>query len=1105
MYGYGMGHGVGSDIGASGAGSGARQESAGDSSESSNSSNASIAAKEKYQDQYQSVIDQQSGAIDFQNLATVFSALQQAVRDKNNHLPAGKTRDKLCALLQEAQEFAETTTTSSAKDGLHIADYFRKAADLAFSWQSEPGDTFGALFKKLKNHHISHSAPELMDRAATRQKEAQLGKRGVYFDKLIPGAAHIREKGVGLRVGLGSWLAGVGVSLGLRKQKLLLVDNDLDVDAITRTYSSGGLYAKLKGVFGFSTSAEVVKGHYSEAEKVEDIYKIERNRQNNADKGRWTKRSASKLARNLRAASANVSNFFRKLLGYSVLDKESPSFLSDEKIAKGAFNQTQMRLIAQEISPELGALIAQHYPSAIDLARSGGRKQLPRNPIQKAIPVSLPVAASRPNSAKPVDYAWMEKRLNAGASMGLMPDQALGMGMGFAGIGASANTQWVSRQNELELMNSSHGFLNPQNSKDIGRSIQLIHEVVNGLPQQKNNPFLFFLRNLKHDFALAGIGETVVARDGIKGRFDHLSQALMQMRGQYLDFCEHALQVLPADDKGLSTKLQARMRANRIASAKFINDLVWGGAYQADAIEKNPKEFIARSCDAMSFALGHLGVDLAWTKQYASKLGVHLDGLADAADKQFRFTQETFDRAFLPIKDEDRHRYGVIHSPTPASKQVLSANVSFSTGLGLDPLGLSGAGVNLPLIGGTAVQGSVTWSKVPEHPNQVRIGEYLDLNLNVTSGLLTGDLVQVVVKKALNKLLESKKFSAEERRSILQSFDKDFKLTPYLLSELTASKGSMVEITLRKSPNDERGGNSGWRLMYGRVSNTKSNNIGLSAPLAEGTGVDLGISVAASQFHQAPLLEIKGNDFGYHVLQISRLTGVLGQPEPGVIENAQQRNQRYAKNLSEHLRDSFERFEGNGILDTISDYVNFVQQTEKSGRSEFQRFAQPEFARYAAPLDDAERFAPGIAAHNKAGRCDLSGLEAHFKNNYSAPQLAEQIKQFQQAKTPAEKKALLLQVNPKTNESLLDAYIKIMTTHKAFLGAKLMNNHCEPNVFGLRPPVQQALTRSAAPAALRSQQQQVTQGLNHRLSNRAPSAHPVHALTRAAGHSPMRA
>lgn len=1018
---------------------------------------------------------------DPQDLRIDTDVLMYLARELANALPA--TRDKVALeykdrlnavfmkLFTDAHAARGVPHSPAAEAALALAarDGFAEAAKLARKLaKTFDGGNHGAcdaarcsalaeLCVALKRAHLAAGARHILD-AFVQREAAKLSEVVPGFVQKRSGSQLSKSKGISafLRIGpVGSVLAGGGVS----KTGRIRLDDDLDFDRLTEWRAHLGLGWKI----GIGSSIAFIKkalvsgklggglgSGYRKSASFVNLLKSDTVREADnafARSAAPARRGRDAALRKLEQAAAAPARTYHR-------SHDIPFYLSQEKVAKGAFNRDLMLLFAQKVDGaadgRLAKLIGRAFPGhdendvdgkpvspmtyvpVNDTGGTTGRHGRERLPF-KAVNMEFS-ATAHSKSRLPFGYRWRAGAVLAG--------------------------EW--RKLGLEKLHPSHVLLDAAYNKNIGQSLRMLRELENA-PGYAARLHLYREGNRlvssdsEGDKTQSGWPAAFLDTHGCTDRAARLrmiEEACARLAEKYRRLVAAAGTLNAArnhlgGDRNFDAELKARMQS----SFDMINNEIWGGGYVPEGgwrkSNRRPDlsdreevvRLLAGSYDAVSLALGAAGAHLTMLKlAMADGGGPRSEKEAQrlaAADYAYRNTRELLDAVDLPVSHERLFRQSAIVLSSSSRKAEVKGSMGATGGFkanvpeaALNAIGMDGdESVNVTVsnsAGSVGVDVSVSYQDTT-HPNPGREGKFIDITAKAGAGFPIASIVQNAatvfrrMEKASGRGAGRGTTLPEDAAQPPQAgFDVRKLIADIKSVGMESSLCADVSIRLHAFPQEEKkgqGAGSGYRmnLQYVRFARGTHTGVGVEAGVGGGL-VHVGgeITARTEETASSPELELMGRDLGYHMLQLPLLDDVLrSDPEEPSAEVLAAR-----LNADTYLKHRY--FGNNIILRMVKAHAKFLDDdaakgddSGKSGQQDYD-FSFYHQQRYADLLSTA-----AANAHHAPGSEATSPAPGSILERMNAPHLS--LDELAQAKKKLKAKLSL----PRGHAGLSDTDIRM--------------------------------------------------------------------------------
>ncbi|WP_420963884.1 hypothetical protein [Brucella sp. IR073] len=894
------------------------------------------------------------------------------------------------------------------EEHLLVVDTMRTAAKLSGSLKDQASDPRSVqrydqlqrLFTELKRFHLAHAAPTLIHEGADREIKRIPSAVRDDFENNRLGRSLVTKKEAsvgGSPIALSAPVKAIGFEIKIKSQKTHSIDDDSDV-LVTRL--RGGEVKATIGIedanFGagkvnstVGASGSVMGGTTKVFGKFENMEKSELFRRANArgvgsflNPLKYTNRES---ARKLYRLGREVQNTVSRTPGH---DPDAPLGLREQKILKGIASQEAIRGIVREIADQhLMDVVDRAYMPVSEYLRTQTDNpdalapNLPKNIIGEINP---PPSASGPRWAFEAKIA-----ADAGGTVRALTKSLPVAGDANAGeIGLAGSLAGGYRRDRiaLERHRTSCELLNPDYTKNLRTSRDLLDSIIAARPEGIANQTIAKLQDRPETFR------------EIKGRIDEL-------RNRYIDFIQLE-----------NNRAPRIIQYNDMDAYAEINRLVWKKNYLPAAIRQNPDEFIARSYNEFSIALGKLGVDLAEMKKenHNSPDRVSVNDITEA-DKAFNATKEILEAKYLKMTDEALYKYSSLAAEVKWWKSSRfvegKASVPLIASLGDNKAGQIKAGTAWAL------------SDVSDHPDPLRRGTFGEIKISLDVATL-GNLVDLLRREKVG----------EREASIIKE---DVLKIASRLSSTEGSTGKAVSLLYRKAPAYDRAVPPEFQLQRAAIVDSVTN--GTSIKLGKHIPVTLGLS----NTHTVESLEHfeMGKDLGIHVMQYRHL-------EDNILNPARARDQNSPDYQARFLgrEDLLEKYFSNDSIEKIVEMfqnfatgARFAPADRYASTGEFPRFDQEPFTTVSQNLPAAEQFAPGSQndIHARLSKNLLGDLKDRCREHpFNFPAIRERMFPTLQGRMRA------LCERRGNAPSVFDTYVEIIDTCKKLSdGAKTASGY----------------------------------------------------------------
>lgn len=908
---------------------------------------------------------------------TEYRQLQQQLAAMSRPLNQS-TADEMNAGLALSRDFADLAARAgklAQHDGIH-----RRL------WR----DT-AAMFNELKRLHLTFAAPGLLKRHADAEFAAvEVCAHGL--DQKLGGS--IVETSIGASLGVSVPGNVFSVSAGGGRGTTLLADDNRQTQFYEYQALSVGAAASLPGAeLSLSVGARL-GGTYLQSANFESMVKARVNKQANSSlTERLLRHTAAQHPRDAEYKARGLGVAFRRfLLGRGYRPASSgPTFLSDAKLAKG-YNTTKLHLLAEELDRHSGhevpawqALIVSAYPAPADVVRHCVENQAPLPP-ETPINRSVPSVTAQGSGMLP----YREITTPFGVTLGATGPKGLD---GFAQVlmGFEASVRHNYRQFNLHECRHAHEFLDPALLGDFRATLALVQQIDQQIEGSNGNsprvPARLTLYAATRQ-ALAGgtvddvsphaetFGSSPPAqlRAAIAAPSEAALQATQAVLGRIgqlaLDLISAGATVLARPDRHLNARTAGHLSTQRQAAYEQINERIWGGACPKSCAQvlDQPEEFVARSHDAISLALGLAGVHLAVLKQQLAGAPQPPRQAMDTADASYATARELLDKGFLPLTKGRLARSAALKS-TGQWKGHAGIVRSRLVGPGsLDVIGALGAAAGISTgsasisnqVAAAGLTAEVSASVESRNVDASRLGRFVQVKVTADTGApYLGEAMVVLLKRAIEWAWPG----VTTQDVDMATRDVVHQLQGLVMAMTT---GAVLALKLRRAPDT-----AGLNLQTARlIAATRSGGPSATGVVPAGV-VNLKIGAFAADNTLEHALEVMGTDLGIHLLQFGKLRPVIEAL-------------REAPDDVNRLRRSFEAnpgliacyFANAGLVPTLIDRFlacrNDTAWTAQPGQAlpnEFYRYFRTEpFQRIAGKMDDTRRHAPGAATRPTASQ-----------------------------------------------------------------------------------------------------------------------------------------
>ena len=985
------------------------------------------------------------------HLARELAVALPAARDKEVQGHRDRLNAVFMKLFTDAHAARDDTHSPAAEAALALAarDGFAEAAKIARKLAKTcDRDGHGAqadavkysalaeLCVALKRAHLAAGARHILDAFAQREA-AKLSEAVPGLEQRRSGSQLTKSKGasVFLRVGpVGSMLVGGGMN----KVNRIRLDDDLDFDRLTEWRGHLGVGWKI----GIGSSIAFIKkllvsaklggtlgSGYRKSASFTDLLKLDAIREADnafARSAASARRHRDAALRKLEQAAAAPVRTYRR-------SHDIPLYLSQEKVAKGAFNQDLMLLFAQKVdgtaNGRLAELIGHAFPLH-DKTLEGRRK--PLSPMTY-VPASDAGGATGRHGRERLPFKAMNVELSATAHGGSkLPFRYKWK------AGASLAGEW--RKLDLEKLYPSHVLLDAAYTRNIGQSLRMLRELENapgyaarlhlyhegnrlvspdseGVKTQSDWPAAFLDTNDCTDRAARlGAIEEVCARLGKKYRQLAAAAGTLNAARNHL-----------GNDHGFDAELKARMQS----CFETINSEIWDGQYapeggrrrrgwQPDLTDKEEMvRLLAASYDAVSLALGAAGTHLTMLKlAMADSGGPRSEGEAAqlaAADRAYRSTRELLDAVDLPMNHERLFRQSAIVLSAASRKIEIKGSMTAAAAPKIDSVeaimdvaGIdadTGIGVNVSgSAGSVSAEVAVSYQNAA-HPNPGREGRFIDITAKAGAGFPIAYIMEKAgsvfnrMEKISGKDLDPNTARRRDETRPQSSFDFRKVTADLKRAGIGSSLSAGVTVKLHAFPQEDNEGNGtgpAYRMNLQYVRFLKGMDTGVNVSLGAGGGLaHLGgeVTLGTMETTSSPEMELMGRDLSYHMLQLPTLDDIMqGEPEeadPAALA------QRF--NTDPYLK---HRYFGNDIiLRMVKDHAKFLETRDgdSSGGSgqeshDFSFYHQQQYADLLSMAAANAHYAPGNEVSSPAPGSILARMNEPHLSLDELAQAKEKLK-----------------------------------------------------------------------------------------------------------------
>ena len=894
----------------------------------------------------------------------------------------------------------EGTLALAVRDG--FADAAKSAKKLAAALSNEghvaEAEKYSALAKlcvELKRAHLSAGAPHILDEFA-KQEVTKIEKIVPGLNRAESGAIIEKSKGASFWV-KGGQLFRLKLGGGFSKTDTLLVDDDKDLNYWTlyNGHFKVGLKEKVTKIFakrdGSSGSGKIGATFgptYKETATLPEMVKMTAVRE--ADNSfAWSagrmRRKRDRWMRGLEKSMANPIRLIQR-------SKNIPLYLSQRKVAKGAFNQDVMALFAEKFDGDkngaLTTLIKGAYPSA---TTSLAAKETLMSPMTY---VPRPPEPAGATGYRPGREGWAHKAFDMGVELSKELETRDPNG---GKLKASIEAEGERRRFDLERLKGSHAFLDIAYNKDREEPIRLFREMENA---ENHDDRLHLYREVNELISPRSAGDVPADRANawpaafLKTRTsENPQETLAKVEKACALLEEKYLQLIEVAPKLRAARTHSNvdyLKDDIEAAFETISKEIWNsqhpsGSGKQPRLPKKTKQIttlLAQSYDAASLALGAIGLHLTILKNEAlAKSHSNDQGLTDSinnANQAYKRVRELLDSVFLPISHDQLMRHSTIASPGISRKTEAKVALRVRAGAKLNfwedaahklskiPVlnwldlggGTMAVEVNNGL--GTAFLDLAAKYTYSEHPNLGRCGHFLDIN--VTGGIqapllkeamekIPALLEKLIKKVNLKKTGVDKEKTADADKNIRMMIEK--KLGPWMktVARETYMEGGSgitgVQMRFHAFPNTLGSSKTlGFEWQYTRITKEELATLNATITARSGGIENLGgeVNVQTGQRTATPRLEFMGGDLSYHMMQFPGLDKILSSAST---------NEERKKLLDENPFVKSQFFSTEAILKIVKSHAKFLKSIEEGAVKKHYGFSMYHDEKYKKFLESA--------------------------------------------------------------------------------------------------------------------------------------------------------
>ena len=706
---------------------------------------------------------------------------------------------------------------------------------------------FGEYANELKRHHFTRSArKQTLDYTDPQSGNTPASSEGLKHMRKGSEVEKTHEFGFSAVLGFACYVVTLGPIFSGRHahKKSTLVDADGTIDnRITRSTSMKvGATAKYKSLFphghkaahsiGASATVQITRtaGDYYGFDTAQDCAVADTLRQGNGTVRKFFFRSGDTNSRGWRYrqnAKTLVGTVGGKVLGIKYVSKQLMPVLNQEKLEKGANNETKMAELADRLSTRLpgggapgriGALTRLAYPSIDGLigmdSSNMGPEVLPTvplvleperySPLVNLVPTPAPATRTKPGAGSSIHRMTYTGQVSANVTAidFVHPNKTNTRASVRGGLSYEASNGTI----EFQRVKAMHEQLDPGYTNDIKRSVGLLAEV-----RRAGGLGVRGLDALCETLAVDTTGDPA-PEDLIDAKFNKQYTAIRSIRKQYCMLTSLSNRMRSASDAGAGHGAIRGDDALEMQLKSFIKSVFKIDSENCsaeekktvDALLKSPELLMTKSYDALSISLGRIGMDIFQNKKYMlfhktrltqdaglkQKIDIHRKNI----DVCYASLRNIMDGVFLPIDKETLFRgaSALAQCDSISSSRTISgegkagfqmAPSAAIPGMSVDPASIGSATGSTtvdapsddkkPTIWGISSLGSVglsfssmcQTSKV--HPNKVRQGKFNYLRFSLQGEGALADVLESATGMALKTASKSDSLMPKKMRSLL--------------------------------------------------------------------------------------------------------------------------------------------------------------------------------------------------------------------------------------------------------------------------------------------------------------------------------------------------
>ena len=701
---------------------------------------------------------------------------------------------------------------------------------------------FAEFANELKRHHYTHSSEIFLRDDFEKQNWSSEEGRISGLEMAHKGSEvkRLREVGVTVMVGtdaLKQMDIGAAATLKYGDEKRHRIDQD-SAFSVQNTYI-GSFRLALLGKIGrlvkqgepdghvFNTSASLtgarVTGDYIGHKTLKDSYCADVIRDGNA----WaflyqSGNTRSRAARYRQAGQAFVGWVLKNTGGITYVAPHRPPVVNSAKLAKGYNNgpkiaelaallsesvpgqpaapdHMSIEKLAKEFYPEVGELLKDEFPT---LSKSADVLTTELKPPTKRASfltnvVALPIKAVGTPMGKGkaiTRYSITGKVMASFASLDFVSRNLARFRLGGT---ASVSVKYSTNVIRFQRPKAVHDALDPGYTHDAEHAKALLDALV-----AKNCLSAKRISAIRNMLVVPDTGANADPVVKMKARFVKQYEALQLIKDDYLELTNLATRLRSFEDKSYREINSAGHTVLKGDVERFIEKVFPGPGFTAEEdacikkMKTDPKLFMIKSYDALSTALGAVGLHVSRSKDYMCRDHLEFDdrhGELDIGRKNiqvcYQALKDIMDQVSLPIDQLELLQGQSVVSRCNVDSRHLTITGEFKVGANWVPAGAI-PGVKDPTVFGTAagdtprldaigtsssamLGGSYSWenANVREHPNPVRDGLFDTMRYCVRGEGACAAFMEPAIAHGLDQLENRNKLAGKKIANALRTYD----------------------------------------------------------------------------------------------------------------------------------------------------------------------------------------------------------------------------------------------------------------------------------------------------------------------------------------------